>query len=162
MALISIRPLQSVRIPPLLVHIDGYPHHEHEIRAETTELPLETGAQATDHAVTLPTELNVTALVANTIFATGLRPRLAWEAIQRIHRERITVSVTTPWGSYDDMILVKGAAVPWGLGMQANLEFRQLRFVEIADTEVSSETSSGPAEGRPATVERGRAAAVPV
>ena len=161
MARISLRPLQDVRIKPLLVYIDGYPDMEHELEAAATEVPLEKGARASDHAVALPRRLKLTALVSNFVFATGLAPRQAWDAVQRLHRASIAVDVTTPWGNYSNMLIVKASAVPWGLGLEARLELRELLYVGIADTEVDADNSSGPASGRPPTTERGRVTAVP-
>ena len=97
--------------------MDGYYAEEHRARARTTEYPVETGADLTDHVVREPYRLKLKGSATEfhqgtTRFQRGSQAGLqAWAAILAHINALRPISVVTRLGIYSNMVMVD-AKVP--------------------------------------------------
>ena len=128
----------------LLGWIDGYLTEAHVRRVSTTEYPIESGAERTDHAVRQPDELQLEVWVSdvrplpyidedNRYFRApdvGVeRPLAAWQEIGRLMSERTLLRVLTHFGVYENMIITNATARSnrtTGQGLRGTLTLKEL------------------------------------
>ena len=148
----------------LINRLDGYYAEEHRARARTTEYPVETGADLTDHVVREPYRLKLKG--SATEFQKGTAGgRNAWAAMLQHINARRPVAVVTRMGTYYNMILVDSKAVvddSTGLSLDIEIELKEiLRANATRGTAPSGGTpTAGPAVDRSGTVARGRTSGI--
>lgn len=152
---VAIHPSQVSTIEELRAVVDGFPEEIHRIRAETGDEPLETGAEVTDHAVAKPEQLELTGRVSDLTAQGASRPRACWDAIRELNRNATPVRAVTPWGVYEDMIILEVEAERQGRSMRFTMKLVQIIRVGLTDEEVGDE-ANGPAEDRTSEEKHGK------
>ena len=157
-----IPPLAS-EIPPLSLYVDGYPDESHNLSTNIGKSPLESGAEATDHAVAKPEVVELTGWVSgiHTIInvdgvTDNTRPRLitdAWAAIRELQKSLEPVTVITGLGIYQNMLVreVKGSRIGQGLRFVITME----EVIRVGEDEGIGNNAGGPATNRTDEVLRG-------
>lgn len=167
MALLNAIVESRTSIVGLSVDVDGYPTEQHELRADITTYPIETGADLVDHAVDQPDKLVLTGWASSAIqlsFATELDtdvdlPRRIWYALDQMKRRRELVTVHTVLGTYDNMIIRKLSAnidVTTGQNLPFTAEFQEVLLREDLGSFADPSSTSGPAVNRQALQRRGQ------
>ena len=128
----------------LLGWIDGYLTEAHVRRVSTTEYPIESGAERTDHAVRQPDELQMEVWVSDVRPLSYLdednryfrapdvgveRPQAAWQEIGRLMSERTLLRVLTHFGVYENMVITNATARSnrtTGQGLRGTLTLKEL------------------------------------
>ena len=146
--------------------MDGYYQEEHRVRVRTTEYPVETGADLTDHVVREPYRLKLKGAATEAQRGTqaGLQ---AWAAILAHINARLPIAVITRLGTYYNMVLVDNKAVvgeSTGLSLDVDMELKEILRANVTrGQEPSGGTpTTGPAVDRSFTVARGRTSPVPL
>ena len=150
----------AVVVLGLLGRMDGYYQEEHRAQSRTTEYPVETGADLTDHVVREPYRLKLKG--SATEYQRGTQAGLqAWAAILAHINKRQPIAVVTRLGTYYNMILVD-SKVPvsesTGLSLDIEMEFKEILRANVTRGTVRSggTPTTGPAVDRaPPPVRRG-------
>ena len=148
-----------------LNRMDGYYAEEHRARARTTEYPVETGADLTDHVVREPYRLKLKG--SATEYQQGTQAGLqAWAAILAHINARRPIAVVTRLGTYHNMILVDAKPLVnegTGLSLDIDMELKEILRANVTrDVAPSGGTpTTGPAVDRSGTAARGRTQFVP-
>ena len=152
--LIAILPVKDITIPIIHLVVDGFPDMSHKLSAQTTDEPLESGSDITDHAVSMPDTVTVEGVVGGG----RLKPFAAWALIRKLKNDLVPIDVLTPWGGYSDMLIVDADARSFGRGLRFSLKLKELRFVGPGQSilGVLADRVTGLASGRTAAVARGR------
>ena len=140
--------------------MDGYYAEEHRVRVRTTEYPVETGADLTDHVVREPYRLKLKGAATEQQQGTqaGLQ---AWGAILAHINARRPITVVTRLGFYQNMMLVD-AKVPinesTGLSLDIDMELKEILRANVTRgaTPSGGIPITGPAVDREPPVRRGR------
>ncbi len=127
------------------IELDASLSESHQFASEVTQFPVEDGSVITDHIQNKPDEVSINGFVTNTpvrSFATigaaidlvrssGIsgRTELAFEALERIHRDRELVTIVTNLKTYADMAL-QSLTVPRNAAIGDVLEF-SADFVKV-------------------------------
>ncbi len=137
--------------------IDATPVETHELSAETTEHPIEEGADVTDHVRILPDQITIEGVVSNTPVGTLAQTRAnespfageylpaddALAYLRQIRENREPVKVETTIATYENMILV-GLSIPQtsrsGDALRFRATFREIRIVKTERTRVKVST----------------------
>ena len=138
----------STEIEPLVGYIDSYADEQHELRSSKTEYPLESGATVSDHLVTLPKRLQFTGFTSDLVVPRDSRIRdhttraeEAWQRVIELQESRQLVSVTTGFGSYENMVVMRAIA------HVNDRSGRSLRFtLEMEEMQLRELTGSGQAQ----------------
>ena len=133
--------------------IEGYYGERHRFNVRTTEYPVETGADLTDHVVREPYRVKLRG--AATAFARGVSagPDAWGSAIAHINR-REPVTIITRLGTYRNMMLVSGDATVdenTERSLDVDLEFKEVLRAHVMRSPVSAGSSAAggiPTEGR--------------
>lgn len=152
-------------IDGLLLFVDGYPDEMHRLVTRTGSEPLEDGRDVTDLAVAQPAELQFTAVVSDFGGASGARnPREAWGEIRRIHAGSELMTIVSEWGAYENMLITRAVATPYGRGMSIDLEITEVLIAGQVATQArqARPVASSPAANRTEEVARGRVTVVPI
>ena len=145
------------RIAMLDAVVSGYPSTTHKIELDKSDEPLEDGTQVSDHSVTLPETLKITGWVSDM----SDDPRSAWETIRRINKDKTPLVITTEWGVYREMLLLRAEGAQAGRGGRLTLEFKEIIRIGNPQRSLPPGTTSGPAASRPGSTDRGRIALPP-
>ena len=127
--------------------MDGYYAEEHRVRVRTTDYPVETGADLTDHVVREPYRLKVKG--SATEYQQGSQAGLqAWSKILRHINLRQPITVVTRLGTYSNMILVD-SKVPindsTGLSLDIDMELKEILRANV--TRDAAPSGGTPVEG---------------
>jgi len=139
-------------IPALVGTVDIYPVEEHDIGADVTRYPVESGASLTDNVVIRPKRVRLSGRVANLMPAAGNhvypgRAADAWQTLIWLMERRERMTVTTLLGDYDDMVITRLKApvdVRTGTSLEFEVELSEIltgRMVEQPLTRVSGEAT---------------------
>ncbi len=129
--------------PPKIgeIELDASLSESHQFTSEVTQFPVEDGSVITDHIQNKPDKLDINGFVTNTpvrflgsvdlIRTSGDsgRTELAFEALERIHRDRELVTIVTNLKTYEDMAL-ESLTVPRNATIGDVLEF-SASFVKV-------------------------------
>ena len=133
--------------------VDGYSTITHEMRADITEYPIETGSRIPDHAVFRPRKVKLEGWVSELTKGQGGAPS-AWAEITDICQARRVVKLITPLINYDRMLITKATA-PVDVTVGRSLRFEiELQEVLTVDSTIST-GSSTPTSDRQTSVARG-------
>ena len=154
----ALIPDRNVSVPILADVVHGYPEASFRLSTSASKSPLEDGVSATDHAVALPDEIELEGWVSD-LARSGSGPARddaakAWETLQRIQKESEPIEVITPWGTYDEALIVRCKARQTGGGMQFTLKLQEIIRVGVSDSAIS-DSATGPARFRPSRTVRG-------
>ena len=144
----------------LINRIEGVYAEEHRARTRTTEYPVETGADLTDHVVREPYRLKLKGTA--TEFHGGEGSALnAWAAVLKHIGERRPVAVVTRLGTYHNMILVDTKAPideSTGLSLDFEMEFKEVLRANVTRDEPTFGGTPivGPAVDRTPPIRLGR------
>lgn len=141
----------KTNVPPLAISVDGYTARSHELRTLTGGEPVEDGRLVTDHAVGQPRILKLTGSVSDINGA--YRPAQAWAAIEAAWKDLQPITVTTEWGTLDNMLLTRAVGNTTGRGLTAELELTEI--ITVGAATVPAAARSGPASSRPPGTDRG-------
>ena len=112
----------------LVNRIDGYYAEEHRARVRTTEYPVETGADLTDHVVREPYRLKLKG--SATEFQQGNQAGLnAWAAVLGHINARRPIAVVTRLGTYLNMVMVDAKPIvneSTGLSLDIDIELKEI------------------------------------
>ena len=150
----------AVSVRGLINRVDGYYAEEHRVRVRTTEYPVETGADLTDHVVREPYRLKLKG--SATEYQQGSQAGLqAWAAVLGHINARQPVSVVTRLGIYLNMIMVDSKSVvdeSTGLSLDIEIELKEILRANVTRGSVRSggTPTTGPAVDRSGTASRGR------
>jgi hypothetical protein len=117
------------------IEIDAFIEENIDFANEVTQYPIETGEEVTDHIFNRPTELRVRGVVStNTLTpVTQTRRQEIYEALKKLHRERLPVTVVSGLEAFPRMALVS-LSFPRNqanaAGLEFDAEFRQIRIVQ--------------------------------
>lgn len=140
--------------------LDGFYSEEHRIRVRTTEYPVESGADLTDHVVREPYHLKLKG--AATVYQHGASAGLnAWNEILVYIAERRPIAVVTRLGTYHNMIIVDvktGVTADTGDSLDFEMELKEILRASVTRTAIPSggTPTEGPAVDRTSTTSRGR------
>ena len=144
----------------LISRLDGFYAEEHRVRVRTTEYPVETGADLTDHVVREPYRLKLkgSATEAQKGTQAGLQ---AWAALLAHINARRPIAVVTRLGTYLNMMMVDAKPSvdeSTGLSLDIDIELKEILRANVTrGQEVSGGTpTAGPAVDRAMPVRRGR------
>lgn len=104
--------------------IDGIPRRQHTLTTRLGTEPIETGAEVTDHAATLPRQVTLSGIITSlngTDRVTG-----AWDAIERLWESKEPFRLITEWGVYDDMLIASLPSETAGRGMRFEAHLQQI------------------------------------
>lgn len=112
---------QSLGLDDVVIH--AYLREQHELRTTTTQYPVESGAEVTEHAVRRPVKLRLEGWVASrrqvpapqdfglpTIEVDHAVPVRSWEKIAKALDEHTVMKVVTLLGVYPNMTIRKATA----------------------------------------------------
>ena len=154
---VALIPEQANRVPVLMDYVDGFPQGQHKLEAVAGGAPLENGAWVTDHAVAQGTQIKLIGWVSGLTDTKGNDPEASWTEIQRLHKALETLTIITPLGMSQNMLLLVCEASEAGQGYQIRFEFVEILRVGIAETDLTDAMlADGPAEGLSSEVTRGR------
>ena len=131
------------------IELDASLSESHQFDSEVTQYPVEDGSVITDHIQNRPDKLTINGFVSNTpvrlfssvaidlVRTSGNSGR--FDALERIHRERVLVDIVTPLKSYTDMAM-ESLTVPRNAAIGDTLEF-SATFIKVV--KVSSELVTG-------------------
>ena len=112
----------------VLNRMDGYYAEEHRVRVRTTEYPVETGADLTDHVVREPYRLKLKG--SATEYQQGSQAGLhAWAAVLAHINARRPIAVVTRLGTYLNMIMVDAKPMvddSTGLSLDIDIELKEI------------------------------------
>lgn len=141
-----------------LIEIDAVIKESHELKAQLTEHPAESGESFCDHVINLPTTIQLEGIISNTpmtfigitafrFFANSLSSQSnnlaeqAFKELEEIFAKRKPISIVTSLKDYDNMIL-ESLSVERGGGSSESLHFRacakQIRVAQQATIEISA------------------------
>ena len=133
--------------------IDGYSTATHELRAEVTEYPVETGSRIADHVIFQPRKVKLEGWVSELKRGQGGAPS-AWGEITNLCRDRKTVKLVTPIMTYDRMVITKATA-PVDVTIGRSLRF-EIELLEILTLDPLIATGyNTPTSDRQSTNQRG-------
>lgn len=149
---------QRVKIDDL--ELDATPEQEYSGDVETTDNPVEDGADVTDHAREKPETFTATAIVSSVPvdesqrnargaferFASGGYARSVYQQMQRMKSERKLHTIVTPLRRYSNMLLTNlGVPTRANLGdaVQFKIAFKQIRVVESGTAELARPAAVG-------------------
>ena len=160
----------EVVILGLLSRMDGYYAEEHRVRARTTEYPVETGADLTDHVVREPYRLKLKG--AATEAQRGTQAGLnAWSTMLAHINARRPIAVVTRLGTYHNMVMVDLKTLvdeSTGLSLDVDIELKEVLRANVTRGAIPS--GGTPPRGSPALdraepprmAARGRVTVVPL
>ena len=143
----------------LIGRMDGYYAEEHRVRVRTTEYPVETGADLTDHVVREPYRLKLKG--SATEYQQGTQAGLqAWAAVLAHINARRPIAVVTRLGTYLNMIMVDNKSTvddSTGLSLDIEIELKEILRANVTRGTVRSggTPTTGPAVDRSGTASRG-------
>lgn len=151
-------------IPALTGIVDLYPVEEHEVGAEITSYPVESGASLVDNVVIKPKRLKLRGQVANLLTAPGNaatpgRAADAWQAIVHLMEQRDRLTVSTLLGDYTDMVITRVKApidVRTGRALQFEMELQEVLVGRVLASYFTPEVVGGAATDRTAAVDGGQ------
>lgn len=128
------------------LEIDATPEQDHSGDVETTDSPIEEGADVTDHAREKPEIFTATCVVSSVpvndtdrqnrgpfqAHATGGYARGVYDRMRRMKSERKLHTIVTPLRRYENMILTALSAptrAQYGDGVLFKVSFKQIRVV---------------------------------
>jgi hypothetical protein len=127
------------------IELDASLSESHQFGSEVTQFPVEDGSVITDHIQNKPDQVSINGFVTNTpvrsfaevVSAVDLvrpsgvsgRTELAFEGLERLHRERALVTIVTNLKTYDDMALTS-LTIPRNAAIGDTLEF-SADFVKV-------------------------------
>ena len=152
---VIISPSHKTTIPALSAFVDGYPDIEHKLTATVSSVPLEDGANATDHISPDPEQLDLRGWVSDLSSFGSDRAIHAFQLLKRIHENGDLIRVLTPWHTYEDMAVRRLDARQKAGAMEFALRLVRVRRVGAASGGIYAEEVGGPAERRTSIVERG-------
>ena len=130
----------AVSVLGLIQRIDGYYAEEHRVRVRTTEYPVESGADLTDHVVREPYRLKLKG--SATEYQQGSQAGLqAWAEVLGHINARQPVSVVTRLGIYQNMIMVDAKPVideSTGLSLDIEIELKEILRANVTRGSVRS------------------------
>lgn len=150
-------------IEPLAGVVDGYTHIEHEVSAQPTQYPVESGFIASDHAVSQPRRVKMTGWASDLTNGRKNSAPRAWRAITDLCAARSLVRLVTPMMAYDSMLIEKAKApvdVSVGRALRFEIELSEILGVNVSVTAATttptsdrlSERQRGTVEGVPLQV----------
>ena len=159
----SLYPQARTSIDQLTGRVDVYPIEQHTYELSTTEYPVESGSVLTDQAVARRAKIRLDGHVSDVMAAPGNafgRDRAAdtWGAIERLFRKRITVTVTTDYRVYRDMLIVRAVArrdKSTGRALSFVIDLAEVLFTDTDIVRFDRESVVGPAVDRTDLVDRG-------
>lgn len=149
--------------------IDAVVKETHELRAQITEHPTESGEAFCDHVSRLPITLQIEGIISNTpltlvgvtafnSLSNYLNDRsndfaeLAFTKLEDIFAKRTPISIATSLKDYDNMVL-ESLSVERGGGTSASLHFRatakQIRLVEQLTIAINLPPEPKPERAKP-------------
>ena len=155
---VSPNDVTEVVISELPSSADGWFSRDHTLATRTTEYPVESGANLTDHARDEPNRLVFSGWVSDLVAYPGVltnavfafRGLEAWQNMISLQERKVLTTVTTPIAAYLNMLLRKAEAhegADTGSGLIFTLEFQQvLRSTDMAAT--TQRPSTGAAQDR--------------
>lgn len=151
-------------IPALIGTVDIYPTEEHEVSAEVTSYPVESGASLVDNVVIRPKRLRLSGRTSNLLPAPGNhvypgRATDAWQTLIWLMERRERMTVSTLLGDYDDMVITRVRApvdVSTGDSLRFEMELREILPGVVMEMRLSPDRVSGAASGRTAEVDGGQ------
>jgi len=157
-------------IPALVGTVDLYPVEEHDIGADVTRYPVESGASLTDNVVIRPKRVRLSGRVANLLPSAGNnvyegRAADAWQTLIWLMERRERMTISTLLGDYDDMVITRLKApvdVRTGLSLDFEVELSEILVGRVADAPLSSLRVSGEAADRTAEVDAGQRLSDPI
>ena len=158
---IALIPEQNTEIDELAAYISGVIDTEYKLDNHVGDEPLEDGANINDHAASTSERIVVNGFVSDLTDERLAAPANCFAKIQQLRRDLQPLTVVTPWVTYDEMIIRSARVREKGLAMTFRLELTKLIRRSIEQNAISNETSSGPAQGRSSTVDRGRVISPP-
>lgn len=128
---------------------DGVMDINHSRELTITENPVETGAAIVDHSFVNPAELTMNVSMSDvhrSIYpgqfeGSKSRSVAAWDILKTIQASRIPVSVFTPLGIYNNMLVSKLSATENANtvhGLSATVELREIPVSRIKTVKISS------------------------
>jgi hypothetical protein len=143
--------------PYIAVTLDATVNEVFTASASVTENPVEDGSNVCDHVREEPDELQIEGIISNTpimpmasLYNVPTRAEDAYSALLDLMSARAAITVSTPKGDYEDMVMTslsrtRNAAA--GDAAHVSIKLRKIR--KVASTEVG-------APKRPATVQKKR------
>lgn len=134
------------------IKVDAMIKENHELRAEVTDHPTESGESFVDHVYTMPLTLTLEGIISNTPMAlvgftlintienlrekkSNDRAQLAYALLESIFTARKPLTITTSLKTYDHMVL-QSLSIDRNAHTSASLHFRatakQVRLVNLA------------------------------
>jgi len=128
---------------------DGILNIQHSRQLTITENPVETGASIVDHSYVMPAELTMTVMMSDvhrSIYpgqfeGTKSRSIAAWDILKTIQASRIPVSVFTPLGIYNNMLIQSIQATETAKtvhSLSAEVQLREIPVARIKTVKISS------------------------
>lgn len=128
---------------------DGYLNLSVNSSLEITQHPVESGSAISDHSYMKPREISMTilmsdvheSLVAGQFEDSWSRSASAWKILEKIQSERLTVSVLTRVGLYQNMLIQSLTANDTDIqlfGLRADVTLVELPVARVRTVEISA------------------------
>ena len=128
---------------------DGYMNLAVNSSLEITQHPVESGSAISDHSYMKPREISMTilmsdaheSLVAGQFEEGWSRSTAAWRVLEKIQSERLTVSVLTRVGLYQNMLIQSLTANDTDIqlfGLRADVTLVELPVARVRTVEISA------------------------
>lgn len=128
---------------------DGYLNLSVNSSLEITQHPVESGSAISDHSYMKPREISMTilmsdvheSLVAGQFEDSWSRSTSAWKILEKIQSERLTVSVLTRVGLYQNMLIQSLTANDTDIqlfGLRADVTLVELPVARVRTVEISA------------------------
>lgn len=153
---VALVPEYATRIPLLLDQVDGFPEETHKLVTDTGNSPLEDGAIITDHAVAKAEQLELTGYISDQTSEGAARPRAGWDRLRQLHKEVVPLTVVSPLGVYDDMLIIEVVGRRRGNGVRFRMKLENVIRVGLQPRQIETQKATATAIGRDTELPRGR------
>ena len=160
---VALIPEKANRVPILGDYVDGFPQAQHRLEGTAGGAPLENGARVTDHFIAQGQRLSLTMWISGLEGSTGEDVETAWAEVKRIHQAGEPITVITPLGMVNNVLILNVTADEAGQGYKARMELYEILLVGLETSDITPEmVADGPAEGEASEVVRGRVIPIPI
>lgn len=117
-----------------------------ELPSETTDNPIESGAEVTDHIINKPTTLRMVCQIGGSTLLNFADRRLeGYEALKKLRDDKLPVTVVSGLETFSNM-LINNISIDRNLQnasvLQFSIEFKQAKIVSSQRVDVSSKVSA--------------------
>ena len=150
---VALVPALSTRITDLDDVVSTFLDLNIKLRTHVGTEPVEDGSSVNDHAVANSIGIVLSGTVSDQTTEGSAAAAAAFERMHRLHENPTPLTVITPWFVFDEVLIEEIDTRQRGAGMDFTAKLIRLNRVGV---DSAGTNTSGPADGRSPTVNRGR------